>query len=186
MTSTGGALPYHIHNGIDSPKLPSNGVTFTGWSLVETADYTGDVTIYGLSGESPYMLILEARGTTNFDVGLRFNGDTTATYMWFHNVGYNNAGSGNLTSYNADLSDTNIQLNNYSSNYMFCDAIISGSSTLQRRVNYHMSTYKDSNNYETTTGSGIYTTSGELTSITIYHLGGANPVAATYSLYKGE
>lgn len=174
-------IPYHTHNGVDSPVISTSATT----GLIKSGTFTTDTTITSLGGvDSAYRLVIYSRGTTNFDTGLQINGDTGANYDWFHLLGYNNAGGGNLTSYNAQIATTAIQLNNYSSNYMYMSIDFSPTSDFQRLINYQLMTKKDLNNYETMAGSAVWYTAAEISSLTITHLGGPNPVNGFYWLYQ--
>jgi hypothetical protein len=85
--SASGNLPYHVHNGIDSPQVSFNSLTdTTGWVKFQTfawANVTATLAITGLSGHDRWLLEYSiVGGANNIGLGIRLNGISTASYNY--------------------------------------------------------------------------------------------------------
>lgn len=175
----------HDHDGIKSKRISASSIEALGSGrAIASATYTGDVTISGLKGDTVlyYELAIRSRNVSaTYDTALRFNGDTGTNYRRFRHVGVT---SPFAISADSNTGESSVRLHTQSANHHTAFIRIWCKSGTIRTLDWTFNGYNDTSNFESTFGTGHWTnTADELTSITVYHLGGTNPTEGFIRVY---
>lgn len=177
----------HDHDGITSKKIDARNISGLFDRAYKSGTYTGDVTISGLAGDTHlyYELVIRSRNVSStYDTALRFNADTGSNYRRFRHVGVT---SPFALAADSNTGESSIRIHSQAANHHTAFIRIWCKSGTIRTLDWTFNGYNDTSNFESTFGTGHWTnTADELTSITIYHLGGTNPTEGFYRLYARQ